>query len=373
LVHLPFEIRNLASHVAGWLLADGPESDVVVSCRVRLARNLAGFAFQPKLDPDRSQELSNRLRVALTDACLDGETWWIPLEDASPVLRAILIERNLASRDLVRGGEATEPGTDAPDQSGRPGRAVAFGRSETVTAMVGEEDHLRLSALAAGLDLELAWQRVHVLDGYLEGQVEYSVREDLGYLTACPSNVGTGLRASVMLHLPALGNVRSELEKLFTAAQHTGLAVRGMQGEGSKAAGDLYQVSNQVTLGRTEAQLMEDLAGFVGCAVDFERKMRQTLLDARGSALRDRVARSYGLLRTSRAIPTEDALAHLSDLRLGLHLGLMRELKLEDLNRLALQIQKGHIHALTQADEQGMLDASERDKLRASLLRTELS
>ena len=337
---------------------------MVVSCRVRFARNVEGFPFVTRLGGDAAEEIAQILRTALLDARLDGETRWVPMGEAPPVLRLLLLERNLVSRDLLP--------RDA--QSTTPGRAVAFGDSETVSVMVNEEDHVRLQAMAAGFDLDLAWQRAENLDRYLEERITYAVSSRLGYLTGCPTNVGTGLRASVMLHLPALGLVRSELEKVFVAAQRTGLAVRGMHGEGSRAAGDLYQISNQVTLGRTEQDLIEDLKALVPEIVRFERRMRESLVERMRSALEDRVARSHGTLRTSRAMPTEDALGHLSNVRLGLHTGLFGGTRVETLNELALHVQRGHIQVLTSAgDELEILDTSERDKRRASYLRQRLS
>ncbi|MEC8494171.1 MAG: ATP--guanido phosphotransferase, partial [Planctomycetota bacterium] len=250
--------------MGSWLMSEGPEADVVVSCRVRLARNVRGIPFMSQIEDERAEELCGQLRTALLDARIDGETRWVPMSEAPPVLRLLLLERNLISRDLLPRDE----------NSTAPGRAVAFGESETVSVMVNEEDHVRLQAMAAGFDLDLAWQRAEVLDRFLEERVEFATSPRLGYLTGCPTNVGTGLRASVMLHLPALGMVRLELEKVFAAAQRTGLAVRGMHGEGSRAAGDLYQISNQVTLGRSEEELVDDLRALVPEIVKFERRMR---------------------------------------------------------------------------------------------------
>lgn len=336
----------------------------MISCRVRLARNVEGVPFMTRIEADRAEQLSHDLRLALLDARIDGETRWVPMTDASPVLRLLLLERNLISRDLLP--------RDA--QSTAPGRAVAFGETETVSVMVNEEDHVRLQALAAGFDLDLAWQRAEILDRYLEDRVTFATSSRLGYLTGCPTNVGTGLRASVMLHLPALGMVRSELEKVFSAAQRTGLAVRGMHGEGSRAAGDLYQISNQVTLGRCERDLIDDLRALVPEIVRFERRMRATLVDEMSSALHDRITQSFGTLRTSRAIPTDAALAHLSYVRLGLHTGLFEGTRIEVLNELGLQVQRGHIQVLqAPGEEDDLLDASERDKLRASYLRKRLA
>jgi len=343
----------------------GPESDVAVSCRVRLARNLEGFPFVTRLDEAKALQLCERLRTELVDLAIEGETRFVHLPDASPLLRLMLRERHLASRDL----SPSEDGSHA-----LPGRAVAFGASETTAVMVNEEDHLRLTALAGGFQLELAWERAQELDQQLERRVGLAFTRELGYLTACPTNVGTGLRASVMLHLPALALVRSEIEKVFAAAQRTGLAVRGLHGEGSRAVGDFYQISNQITLGRSESQLVDDLKALVPKIIDFERKIRALLFKEQKSAVKDRVSRSFGLLRTARAMPTESALAHLSNLRLGVHLGFLQDTRIEVLNELGVQVQKGHVQAISQkAPAEELLDPSERDRLRAGLLRKRLA
>ncbi len=359
------DVQRFASRVGSWLAAGAPESDVVLSCRVRLARNLAQFPFIPRLDPKGAEEISAKLEDALSDAKLDGETFWVPMTEATPLLRLMLRERHLISRDLA-------PSEDG--QGAQPGRAVAFGASETLSVMVNEEDHVRLQAISGGFQLGEAWRRAQEIDRWLESRVQFAYTSKLGYLTGCPTNVGTGLRASVMMHLPGLSLVRSELEKVFAAAQKTGLAVRGMYGEGSRAAGDFYQISNQITLGRSESQLVDDLAALVPCIVEFERKVRDALDREQRAALKDRVSRSLGLLRTARAMQTEAALAHLSNLRLGMHLDLYDIAQLEVLNELGVQVQKGHVQALAPGETTGaLLEASERDRLRAGLLRRRLA
>ncbi|MBL8860640.1 MAG: protein arginine kinase [Planctomycetes bacterium] len=357
--------RRFAERVGSWLASTGPDSDVVVSCRVRLARNVEGLPFVARMEPKAALELCGRLREELVAARLDGETRWVAMSDATPLVRVLLRERHLVSRDL------------APAEDGGaalPGRAVAFGATESIAAMVNEEDHLRLQALASGFDLARAWRRAQDLDRTLEARVPFAHTRELGYLTGCPTNVGTGLRASVMMHLPALSLVRSELEKVFAAAQRTGLAVRGMYGEGSRAAGDFYQVSNQITLGRSEEQLVADLQALVPAIVQFERDLRRLLAIERRAALEDRIQRSLGLLRSARALQTDQALAHLSTLRLGLELGLIQEPRLSLLNELGVQVQKAHVQALAQ-EEPGptLVEASERDRLRAGFLRARLA
>jgi len=361
----PIDHRRFAERVGSWLVPEGPDADVAISSRVRLARNLGQYPFVSKLEPEQAMEISIAMRPHLEDLDGDHDTLWIEMVDATPVLRLLLRERHLVSRDHAPSGAG---------RRGLPGRAVAFGRSETLSVMVNEEDHLRVQSMAPGLDLEQAWNSAQELDRELESRVEFAFSDEYGYLTGCPTNVGTGLRASVMLHLPALGLVRTEIEKVFAAAQRTGLAVRGMHGEGSRAAGDFYQISNQVTLGRTETQLIGELRNLVPAIVRFERTVRTQLLQEQRAALVDRVSRSHGMLQTSLSLPTEAALGHLSNLRLGYYLGLWSGLTIEDLNRLRVQIQRGHVQVLGhRPDDSRFLGPSERDKLRAAFLRDALA
>jgi len=341
-------------------------SDVVISCRVRLARNLAQRPFVSKLGAEQAQAVCEEIQGAIQGLEL-GHGWhWASMCEASPVLRLLLWERHLISRDLAPiEGRGERP----------PGRAVAFDHSESVSMMVNEEDHLRIQTMSAGFDFAGAWERARGIDQALEDELTFATSPSLGYLTGCPTNVGTGMRASVMLHLPALGMVRKELEKVFTAAQRTGLAVRGMHGEGSRAGGDYYQISNQITLGSSEEQLIEDLRSLVPVIVDFERRLRDALMDGRGAALKDRVCRSLGTLRAARAMPTEDAYTHLSNIRLGVNLGILPETSLAALTELGVHVQRGHVQVLSSDESAGeaLIEVSERDRLRAALLRKRLA
>jgi protein arginine kinase len=241
------DLHRFADRLGRWLCESGPEGDVVVTSRVRLARNVEGFPFVSRLTPERAVELATSLQPVLTTVDLGGETHWVDILGSSPVLRLLLRERHLVSRDLAPSAE---------ERPALPGRAVLFTHDEAVSIMVNEEDHLRVQALSAGFSVAEAFRAARGADQRIEARLRYAHTPQYGYLTCCPTNVGTGLRASVMLHLPALSLVQSERDKVFTAAQRTGLAVRGLYGEGSRAFGDFYQVSNQVTLGRTEEQLV---------------------------------------------------------------------------------------------------------------------
>ncbi len=341
-------------------------SDVVISCRVRLARNLADRPFVSKLGPEQALAICEDVQTAISGLDLGNDCHWASMSEASPVLRLLLWERHLISRDLAPIEERAQR---------LPGRAVAFDQSESVSMMVNEEDHLRIQAMSAGFDFGQAWERARTIDQALEEDLTFATSPTLGYLTGCPTNVGTGMRASVMLHLPALGMVRKELEKVFTAAQRTGLAVRGMHGEGSRAGGDYYQISNQITLGSSEEQLIEDLRSLVPVIVEFERRLRQALMDGRGAALKDRICRSLGTLRAARAMPTEDAYTHLSNVRLGVNVGILPETSLAALTELGVHVQRGHVQVLS-SDEKtwdNLIEVSERDRLRAALLRKRLA
>lgn len=362
MTHAPIDLLRLASRVGGWMESSGSASDVALSCRVRLARNIEGAPFVHKLPPQQAAEICAHLRELLLARRFEGETQWAEMASVSPLLRLVLRERHLVSRDLAPGEEG---------ETALPGRAVAFAPSETVSVMVNEEDHLRIQTMGRGMDLEDCLRRAQELDRSLEADVAYACTRELGYLTGCPTNVGTGMRASVMLHLPALALCKSELEKVFTAAARTGLAVRGLHGEGSRAAGDFFQVSNQTTLGSSEEQLIDELRAIVVAIVEFERKVRRTLLREQRSALQDRVARALGLLRSARALQTEVALAHMSTLRLGVACGLVDQPGADLLTELGLQVHKGHLQVLVQGDGV-LLDPSERDRARAQFLRKRL-
>jgi len=359
---MPYSLdpKSFAQRVGTWLQGDGPEPDVVVSCRVRLARNVEGYPFVLRLEDDKARELAARVREVLLGQHIDGETIWVGMEDAPPIVKLLLRERYLVSRDLA---------PNDPRLAARPGRGVAFGERERLAVMVNEEDHLRLQSISPGYSLHEAFAGVRDLDRSLEHELDYAIDPELGYLTGCPTNVGTGLRASVMMHLPALGLVRGELEKVILAAQRTGLAVRGMYGEGSRAAGDFYQISNQVTLGASEEELIADLEELVPCIVAFERKVRTVLFEEQRASLEDRVRRSYGMLRTARSLATDVALLHLSNVRLGVLLGLLAGVSLPELSQIAVQIQKGHVHMLVGDGGGRLAEATERDKQRAAFLR----
>jgi protein arginine kinase len=245
---------------------------------------------------------------------------------------------------------------------------VAFGRDEALSILVNEEDHLRMQALRPGLALEQTYDEVNRLDDSIEKHLAYAFSPRYGYLTACPTNVGTGLRVSLMVHLPALGYMK-QIEKVFQAISKIGLAVRGLYGEGTQALGDFYQISNQVTLGRTETDLIDDLARAIPKIVEYEQRTRETWMDEDSNLLEDRVMRSLGMLTHARRISSEEMMDHLSAVRMGVNLGVVDRCGLDTLNELFFLTQPAHL----QKTEGKKLGPTERDVARAAFIRRRLN
>src|SRR5437763_7606811 len=232
------------THTSGeWLRGSGPESDIVISSRVRLARNLAAFPFSNRSSGYQKSEIEALLRDRIAKLEMDPKLGYLNVPTLSTLDRQFLVERQLISRELA---------------SAEGPRGVALGPQETVSLMVNEEDHLRLQVMRSGFTLDQTWEEIDKVDDNLEQRVTYAFSEEFGYLTACPTNVGTGMRASVMLHLPALEHTK-QIDKVFRALQKINLAVRGLYGEGSRASGHFYQISNQVTLRRSEPKILNEI------------------------------------------------------------------------------------------------------------------
>ncbi|MCA9268218.1 MAG: protein arginine kinase, partial [Planctomycetales bacterium] len=293
------KLEDLAHQSSAWLRGVGPESDIVISSRIRLARNLAEFPFiRRATEHDRAaveRALHNRIQES---ADLAG-ILYLDVSKLPGVDRQFLVERQLISRELAESSGA---------------RAVAIDAQENFSLMINEEDHLRMQVIRSGLDLNSAWEQIDRIDTMIEKKVTFAFHEKYGYLTACPTNVGTGMRVSVMLHLPALVITR-QIEKVFRSLQKINLAVRGLYGEGSQAMGDFYQISNQITLGRTEAELIQQVADVVPVLIDYERRAREFLVRESQRDLHDRVSRAYGILCTAQTISSEETMHLLSSVR----------------------------------------------------------
>ena len=333
-----------------WLAGTGPESDIAICTRVRLARNLQGFPFAPCLEEAQSQKLYEFVTSRLKQSPLPEPLAVVDLQPIDELERTVLVERHLISRELAA--------------SKRPS-GVAVDTDESVAIMINEEDHLRVQVFAPGLQTDAAWQRAERLDDALVQRLPMAWSEEFGFLTSCPTNTGTGLRLSVMLHLPGL--VWSEdIDKVTNTAQKIHLAVRGLYGEGSRALGDFYQVSNQVTLGRDEAQIRSDVLLAVSRFVQWEREVRQALLSASARVRTlDRVHRALGTIEHAQILTSEESLGCLSALRFGLQEELVDGFEIAAINRALLLSQPGHLQRHTRE----LLKPEERDQRRAQLLR----
>ncbi|MCK4873384.1 MAG: protein arginine kinase [Phycisphaerales bacterium] len=330
----------------------GPACDVVISSRVRLARNIAGYPFVAKASTQQRQEI-----VALVARCApkwaDGMVW-VDLSAAPSLDRTLLVERRLISRNHAKGSKP---------------RGVAFTRDESVSVMVNEEDHLRIQVLQPGLQLHETYERIDRVDDEVESEIDYSFSNRFGYLTACPTNVGTGIRVSVMLHLPAL-RLRGEIEKVRRAVKDMQLALRGFHGEGTEATGDFYQLSNQTTLGRSEREILGDFVdGVIPSVVEYEHRAREALLAKRRVFLEDQVFRAWGLLTSARLLDADETLQLLSLIRLGSCLGLIESVDPIAVRSLLLLTQPAHLQRIVGK----RLDQAGRRIARAELVRERLA
>jgi protein arginine kinase len=339
------KLSDLTNRAGEWLRGSGPMSEIVISSRIRLARNVAGSPFLSKCTRHQRQAVEAKVRETILSARIANETLYVDLEAAPELDRQLLVERHLISK---------------PHATAEGARGVAVGENETVSIMVNEEDHLRLQVLRSGLQLEEAWEQINKIDDALESKLDWAFHPRFGYVTACPTNVGTGIRVSVMLHLPAL-KLTGEIEKVFRAAKDMKLAVRGLYGEGTEATGDFYQVSNQTTLGKSEEDIISDFRHVViPKIIDYEHHARKTLLNDRTVALDDKVCRALGVLRTARLMASEETLFLLSHLRMGVNLGRVKEVDIPTVNELFLLTQPAHLQKLQGRKLEGDLRRSAR-------------
>lgn len=347
-----------------WLRGEGSFSDVVMSSRVRLARNLAGFAFANRASRPQRLQVLDACRAQLETTPIGPKVLWHDLHKTPATDRELLVERHLISRQHSRGKQSTGAGgVEEP-------RGVAVTEpDERTSIMINEEDHLRIQVIRCGLDLARVMAEADEVDDKLESGLRYAFSPRFGYLTACPTNVGTGMRLSVMLHLPGL-RLTGNIDKAKRAAADMSLAVRGFYGEGSEAAGDFYQISNQTTLGKTEKVLLHEMEQqILPQVINFERVERKKMMDKRRHDLEDQVFRALGLLTSARLLTTEESMQHLSLVRLGVVMGLIQHVSMQAVNHLMLLTQPFHLRLAAGKD----LDQEQRRLARAELMRQKLA
>ena len=347
------ELHDLAKQCGEWLRGSGPESDIVISSRIRLARNLADFPFVGRATEFDRIQIENTLREEVLKIQETGSLQYVNVQELEGVDRQFLVERQLISREHAESEGA---------------RGVAIDDHEQVSVMINEEDHLRTQVMHSGLDLDGAWEHINRIDDLIERNVTYAFHPKWGYLTACPTNVGTGLRVSVMLHLPALVITR-QIDKVFRSLQKISLAVRGLYGEGSQAMGDFYQISNQLTLGRSEEDLIKQVGDIIPVLIDYERQARQYLVRESPKDLHDRVSRAFGILCTAKKISSEETMHLLSSVRMGVNLGLIEDVEIPTVNQLFIHTQPAHLQKLRGVE----LDTTDRNVERALYLQEHLT
>lgn len=348
------DVDFFATQSAEWLRSSGPESEIVISSRLRLARNLANFNFPAKLKVEDHKKIVELIEKNLKKNSYLKDCVYLKSSELNEVDKQFLVERHLISREYA-------------EQKGE--KAVAVSKNEVVSLMVLEEDHLRLQAFQSGFNLMETWRIVNQVDTEIERDVEYSFSPTLGYLTACPTNVGTGLRASCMLHLPSLV-LTKQVQKVLQALSKLNLAARGLYGEGTQAIGNFFQFSNQMTLGQQEEEILDNLIAVIRQVIDHEKEAREFLRTKKIGKMEDQIWRALGTLKAARVVSSSEATQLLSMIHLGVLMGVLDVgLTRQDLNALFLLIQPAHLQKVSKK----VLNADERDIRRADTIRKHLS
>jgi protein arginine kinase len=346
------KFSNVMSNTGEWLRGEGPHHQVVISSRVRLARNLRNRAFPGWAKKAERTAILDSIKPRVESLTEMQDSFSESLQDLSALEKQVLVERHLISREHAAKGV---------------GSAVIMNRRQTLSIMINEEDHLRMQSIRSGLQLKQAFKLIDKIDSALEANLDFAFDPRLGYLTACPTNVGTGMRASAMLHLPGL--VLSELiNQVVQAVSKIGLAVRGLYGEGTEAMGNLFQISNQTTLGEKEEEIITRLTKVIETIIEKEHDARQVLIQKKSNTLWDQIGRAYGVLTFAHAMTSKEALNLLSIIKLGVDLGAFPEDRRLPIDELFIDTQPAHL----QKSSQQKLNAEERDHLRAEIIRDRL-
>ncbi|MDR5599337.1 protein arginine kinase [Paenibacillus larvae] len=347
--------RFVKDAISEWMNGDGPDSDIVISSRIRVARNLKDYPYPMLATNQQSKEVLDQVANVLNNEDLKTISHFtlVSLGDMSELEKKVLVEKHLIS-----------PGLANESRNG----AVIINDNGSISIMVNEEDHLRIQCLYPGFQIREAWDLADQLDDIFEAHLNYGFDEKRGYLTSCPTNVGTGIRASVMMHLPALV-LTQQINRILSAVTQIGLTVRGLYGEGSEALGNLFQISNQITLGQSETDIIENLYSVARQIIEHERAARAKLIQDSKLKIADRINRSLGILTHAVIMDSKEAAQRLSDVRLGIDLDLIQKIPSKVLNELLVITQPGFL----QEDAGKLLNAEERDVRRAKIIRERFS
>jgi len=346
-------LRNqINKNLTHWISGDGPENDIVLSSRVRLARNLENYPYPSLADDEERKSISDKVRDFILEEN-NMNLHFINMYDLPELERELLVEKHLISPIHAK------PGRE---------KGVFLNDNETISIMINEEDHIRIQVLNPGLQLINVWETADQLDDKLEGKLDFAFSEKWGYLSTCPTNVGTGLRASVMVHLPAL-NFTNNIGKMLGAVSQLGLAIRGLYGEGSESVGNIYQISNQLTLGHAETDIIDNLSSVTRQIIEQEKNARERLLEEQGVRVKDSIKRSLGTLKYAYQISSDEAMKLLSNVKLGIDMGIIDNVDNKVLSELLVLIRPAHIQKINGKE----LGAVERDIKRAELIQARLN
>jgi protein arginine kinase len=347
------QINDLLNHTSEWLRGTGPNSDIVISSRVRLARNLNKYPFPHWASKIQLEEIMAKVADATARIDMLKRSTFFRLADLDPIDKQFLVERHLMS---IEHTQKTEH------------KALLVDDEEIIAVMINEEDHLRIQLMQSGFNLFESWEIINRLDDSLSGLLDYAYLDDFGYLTACPTNTGTGMRGSVMLHLPALVMSR-QIERVLAAIAKLSFTTRGLYGEGTQASGNFFQISNQVSLGHSENEIIENINGLIRQIIEQETQAREIMLSKSREILEDRINRSLGILKSARIITSQETIELLSMVRLGCDLGMIKDITRRTINELFITTQPAHLQKL----ENKKFTSQERDLRRAQLIRNKLN
>jgi protein arginine kinase len=346
-------LNDLLNHTSEWLKGTGPNSDIVISSRIRLARNLDKLAFTHWANKKQNEQALTAIEEAITKVDYLKQTTIFKLADLDSLDKQFLVERHLMSLEHAQKTNY---------------KAIVIDDEEIVSIMINEEDHIRMQVMQSGFNLFEAWNIISRIDDCLAKELTFAFLPDWGYLTACPTNTGTGMRGSVMLHLPALVTSR-QIDRVLAAIAKLSFTTRGLYGEGTQATGNLFQISNQVSLGHSEEEIIANINGIIRRIIEQESQAREVMLSKNKAALEDRVNRSFGTLKNAHIISSQETIELLSMVRLGSDLGLLKDIDHRSINELFIIIQPAHLQKL----ENKKLSPQERDIKRAELIKKRLN
>lgn len=346
------QLDDLVKHPSEWLKGTGPNSDIVISSRIRLARNLEGVSFPQWASKKQSEGVLEEAFKAASKIDFLKNTLMLKMADLDNLDKQFLIERHLISREHALKSDS---------------KGIIIDNEEIISIMINEEDHLRMQVIRSGFDLFEAWNIINQLDELLSEYLKFAFSSELGYLTGCPTNTGTGMRGSVMLHLPALVVTR-QINKILSAVSKLGFTTRGLYGEGTQAQGNFFQISNQVSLGQNEEAILDKINGLIRQVIEQEEQARKILLVQKKEFLEDRIGRSLGILKSAYIMTSQETIELLSWIRLGCDLGLIKNLDRAKINELFILIQPAHLQKI----EGKVLSHEQRDTTRATIIRETL-